>query len=65
MKAVRSARFQRLLKNRWLLVVLLDQFDHEFAAIGEGEAHPHLGHGAAINAFGRHERADQPNRQSE
>jgi hypothetical protein len=59
MEAMRAARFQRLLKDRRLIVVLRDQFDHKLASIGERETEVRFGCRAAIATFGRHERTDQ------
>ena len=59
MKAVSAARLQRLAKYRRLLVVLLNEFDLEFAAVRERQTEMRLGRRAAIAAFRRHERTDQ------
>src|ERR1700733_8591274 len=59
MKAVGSARLQRLAKYRRLLVMLLDELNLHFAAVSQRETEMRLGRRAAIAAFWRHERTDQ------
>ncbi len=42
-----------------MLVVLLDQLNHDLAGEGDREADPHAGLHTPVNALGRHKRADQ------